>query len=674
MKDRIRVPRIAFVVESEEAVRARGSRRLRWLSTLLLVLLAGVGLRNVQLALVPSDRTLRAAAVQRWNTVTLEARRGEVLDRDGHRLATSMATPRVVADPFHIAEEEVPGLANTLSHILAQPNVDAISARLTRKGRWSQLAKRVHPAAAAQVEAMDHPGVWVDRPLRRYYPEEGLGAHILGFVDGDGEGKAGVEATFDRDLRGSAVLLQRRRDRHGLSVDDPARAAQPNVGMNVILTMDRAIQHVLEQALADALERSEPRSATAVVVDVRTGDLLAMASAPTFNPNRLDERHERRRNRAVQDAVEPGSVLKPFTFAAAIEEGLITPDSPIDCENGAWRVGGEVIHDDTPHRVLSAAEALQHSSNIGSAKLALELGSVRFLAYVDAFGFGKKTGIRLPGERAGVVRSPDRVRTIELATTSYGQGITTTALQLAMATAALGNDGLLMKPRLVSRIEDVHGVPEAVIEPTAVGRVVSRATARQVVDMMVGVTAPDGHAPLGAVPGYTVAGKTGTAQKVVDGRYGEARLASFVAIAPADNPYIAVAVLVDEPSKGSHYGNQVAAPVAAEIIEGALRHLGVPPAGAARGPLVGDLPAWPAALRKRGLVKAAAGARDLHLAWTGEGWRMPDLHGRLLRETVQTLTLADIGVDASGSGRIVEQRPTPGATLRPGDRVSVILR
>lgn len=660
MTDRIQLPPIAPAVETDAVVRARALARLRWVSAGLLALLAAVGARGVQLSLLPSERTLRTAAVQRWDTVTHRARRGQVFDRNGHRLATSVATPNVVVDPKLVGASDVGSLATQLSEIL-ELDPELVVQKLNLKSRYQRLALRAHPAVAAAVEDIGHPAIWVERKTRRYYPEETLAAHVLGFVDADGDGREGLEAALDRYLRGGLVLEQRRRDRRGMNVDDPSPTTDPNVGMDVHLTLDRSIQRIAERALAGAVERSAPMAASAVVVHVPTGDLLAVANVPTFNPNELTTDALPRRNRALQDAIEPGSVFKPFTIASALEEGVVRSDTLVNCEGGTWFVGRSRIRDDHPSGILSVAGVLAESSNIGSAKIALELGAEVLIGYLQDFGFGEETGVGLPGERSGFVRPADRIRPIELATTSYGQGVTATPLQLAMAIAALGNDGILMKPRLVSRVEDAHGVPEVVQQPEAVRRVVSKDIADAVIDMMEAVTEPSGPAPLGAVPGYRVAGKTGTAEKVENGRYGDDRIASFVALVPAEDPVLSIVVTVDEPSKGSHYGAQAAAPVAAEIAAGALRHLGVPPHGGEQ-------------IHTLAQLKPEVPREALRISWMGDGWRMPDLSGRLLRESIRVLEPAGLAVTLQGSGRVIQQTPVAGAEVPAGGHVSLVLR
>ncbi|MCA9569425.1 MAG: transpeptidase family protein, partial [Myxococcales bacterium] len=607
---------------------------------------------------------LVAASQQRWGSVRLAARRGAIFDRNGRRMAASVATPNVVVDPKRVEPGDVDELARQVAEIL-ELDVDEVAAKMRRSSRYARLASRVHPSVAARIDDLRHPALWSERGSRRYYPEEELASQVLGFVDGGGKGRAGIERYLDDQLRGGSLLLQQRRDRRGLAVDR-LRDRDDNEGMDVHTTLDRSIQRMAERALEGVIERSDPVSASAVVIDVATGDVLAMANVPTFNPNAVSQDPAPRKNHAVQDAVEPGSVLKPFTIAAAIQEGLATTRTSIDCEGGTWAIGRVRIHDDHPHRIVSVGEVIKYSSNIGTAKLALRLGSERLLTYLDRFGFGRRTGIQLPGERAGMLRAADRIKPIELATTSYGQGMTATVLQIATATAALANGGKKMRPRLVKRVEDVHGVPEYIQTPTVESQVVSPEVAKQLARAMVSVTERGGTGMRARVPGYEVAGKTGTALKVVDGRYSStARVGSFMGFVPADDPVLAIVVTVDEPRKGSRYGGSVAGPAFSEIAGEALRYLGVPP-----DPALLDTPrATPS-----DDAVAALDEGPVRLAWSGESWTVPSFDGLSLRQVLRGVQGTGLALELSGSGTVYEQTPAPGARLAPGETVHLALR
>lgn len=615
-----------------------------------------VGLRAMQLAVLPSESTLDRAAIQRWASVDEEARRGTIVDRSGHRLATSVVTPHVVVDPERIPAKAVPTLSHRLAEILERPAND-VAADLMAPGQYRRLATHVHPAVAEAVAELRAPGVWVEHARSRHYPDEDLASHVLGFVDAAGIGRLGIEATMQTYLQGGRVRRGRRRNSQGDEVSDPRSPDDAFAGMTVQLTLDRAVQRLTEEAIDEAVSRDVPLAASAVVVDVETGDILAMASWPDFDPNQLDNDPAPRRNRAVEAAYEPGSVLKPFTLATALEVGAVTLDTMIDVERGAWRFGGAVLHDVHPFRRLTAGQVVVQSSNIGASKLAVRVGAERFVTGLRSFGFGSVTGIGLPAERSGIVRDAAAIRPIELATTSFGQGMTATTLQLAMATAALGNDGVRMKPRLVERIEDVHGIPEWTSRPEAVARVVSPGVADAVVRTMTQVTAPNGPAPRGGIEGHAVAGKTGTAQKPADGGYGDEHVSSFIALAPADDPILAVAVIVDAPSQGRISGASVAAPVASQILARGLRHVG----GGGRGTIA--LAASPAPAPKTFVPQAPSSATVV-----------PDLSDHTLREALSALQHVDLSWSVRGSGRVVRQVPAPGTLLRAGDPITLVLR
>jgi cell division protein FtsI (penicillin-binding protein 3) len=623
--------------------------------------ISAIGIRAGTLCVTPSDRTVALGSQQRWEQMTLRARRGSIYDRDGHRLVSSVDTPNVVVDPAFVDPADLPMLARNVARILDLP-YDEVVEKMRRDTRYARLAVRVHPRIAGEVLDLGHKALFVESDQQRYYAESELGSHVLGYVDARGEGKSGVEASMDDWLRGSSVLLQRRRDRRGLDVDRMDEVDRTSsAGMDVHLTLDRQIQRITERALANVELHHAPAATMAAVVDVRTGDLLALANTPTYNPNALPTDPSPMRNRAVLDAIEPGSVFKPFVAAAAIEEGKVRLDTEIDCENGLWRVGRTRIGDDHPHGVITVSEVIKYSSNIGSAKMAFMLGATDYLDYMRAFGFGDRLGLDLPGERSGYLRSASRIKPVELATTSYGQGATSTVLQLAYATATIANGGVRMKPRLVSQVVDEDGVPAMVQEPEEVARVVSEETAAALTAAMITVTEKGGTATRAAVPGYRVAGKTGTAWKVEGGKYTDARIGSFIGFIPADDPVLAVVVVVDDPQKGSRYGGIVAAPAFAEIAGQSLAHLGVAP----------DPSLLPIPNDTAPTEPDAELAPPVQLAYADEGWVLPDLSGNTLREALVALQGTGLEVRVEGTGRLAAMTPPPGTRLDAGSDVTL---
>lgn len=657
-----------FGRQSQRVGRERQAVARTWVVQLgFVAMLGGIGVRGAALCLAPDPEVVDIYDEQRWGPREWTAPRGDILDRHGRPLATTVDSPTVVADPLAIDPEDRARVAADLAEMLDR-DAASVEAQLALDTHYVRLGRDVHPAVAAAVRSYPVHGVYVTREPKRYYPEQQLAAQVVGFVNRAGDGQAGLESALDSELSGGRVIVQRRRDRRGRSVDLATTDRDAAAGLTIATTIDRVIQRAAERALAGVVERHEPKSATAIAVDVHTGDILALANAPQFNPNAVDADPRPRRNHAVQDWYEPGSVMKPFTFAAAIEAGITDEHDRIDCENGAWFIGRSRIRDDHAKGVISATEVMKYSSNIGSAKMALELGPEVFIDSLRAFGFGQRTGVPLPGELSGRLRHPDRIRPIELATTAFGQGMTVTALQLAMGTAAIANGGELMRPRLVTAVTDIDGLPEWEQPPARVRRVVSEDTAGQVGRMMQAVMAEGGTGTRGNVPGYLAAGKTGTAQKPGPGGYGDARVSTFVGFLPADDPVVAIVVVVDEPSKGSRYGGTVAGPAFAEIGEAAMRAFDIAPNPELLEPAPAladaDLP----------LDDAVAELDPLALEWAGEGWRVPDLSGRPLRDVLVGVEGAGLALAIDGSGRAVSQNPAPGAVVAPGQRVEVVFR
>lgn len=647
--------------EPPDLVRSRGRVRIRMAGFLLLTALGIVGARGAQLCMAPSEQTVEVASAQRWTSVRLAAHRGSVFDRHGKRLAVSVATPNVVVDPARVEPEELDSLSRRVSEILELP-FEEIREKLGRDTRYVRLAARVHPSVAARIDDLDHPSLWSERGARRYYPQEQLAAQVLGFVDAAGKGRAGLERNLDEELRGASILLQRRRDRRGMTVDR-VRSRDDVRGMDVHTTLDATIQRFAETALQEIVEVSDPVSATIIVLDVKTSDVLAMANAPSFNPNDVGSDSAAQRNHAVQDAFEPGSVMKPFSVAAAVEEGIVATRSWIDCENGRYKIGRATIHDDHPHAVVQVSDVLKYSSNIGTAKLALQVGAKRFMEYVDKWGFGKRTGIGLPGERTGQLRDASKIKPIELATTSYGQGMTATPLQVANATAALARGGVYMQPRLVSRVDDVHGVPEYIRTPVAEHRIVSEGTARDIAMAMVTASERGGTATRARIPGYDIAVKTGTAEKVVDGHYSKtARISSMMGFVPAEDPEIAIVIMVDEARKGSRYGGTVSGPAFASVGEQTLRYLGVPP-----NPALLEVEEEP-------LLAELEDTAAVRLAWNGQAWTLPSFTGLSMRDALRGLQGTGLGMKLEGRGEVVAQSPPAGAHVAPGETVELTFR
>ncbi len=663
-------------VRSEDVDTVLGRARHR--STVVMAVV-GLGytvlaLRAVPLMLMPDDRLQAQAATQFQEAKEVRAPRGDILARDGTVLATTVRMPGLHADPSHIPQGRIDEISLELSRLIPV-EADVIAEQLSRSHRQDVLlSEQISPDAIAPIEALDRALnedmeekknlFWSPEEPVRYYPGRELGAQVLGIVARNGTGVEGIESRLDSDLKGSTFRFLQERDRRGRSISTELETrSRAHAGDSVTTTLDPYVQRAAEDALDELVERSEPLSATAVVMDVRTGEILAIANRPTTNPNdRAGRDSAKMRNHAVADAHEPGSVLKPFVVALAVEDGLVSPESLIDCEGGRFSIGRTTIRDDHAHGVVTVSEVVKYSSNIGTAKLAFELGAERVIGGLKDFGFTRYTGVPLPAEVPGFLRDPATIKPIELATTAFGQGMTATALQLASGLQTLGNGGVRMQPLLVTRIEDRHGQLEFSARPEELGRPISQLTAEQTVQMMATVFEDGGTGQRIRIPGYTAAGKTGTAQKVVDGRYSPtARVASFIAVAPATDPRIAIVVMADTPTKGSRYGGTVSGPAFQLIAERTLRYLGVAPDRLDEDPL-------PAVQAEETLSLPPVA----ELSWTESGeLRIPDFSGMSMRDVLVAVDGSGLSLAVRGSGSASSQSPPPGSPLRPGDRLEV---
>ena len=637
------------------------------LKAILVLGLAGLSIRAGALMLLPNERLQAKAAVQFQRAVTVDAPRGEILARNGEVLATTVEMPSLHADPSLLDPASVDTLAKELAAILGKDE-----ARLARQLRRSSrrdvtLARQLSPGKLEEVRGLAPRGVlWSRSVSTRYYPGREFAAQLLGVVGHQGRGLEGIELALDRHLRGDTFMYIQERDRQGRAISTaPGIRQMAKPGDTVQLSLHRGVQQAAELALNEVVERSEPLAASAVVIDVKTGEVLAIANRPTTNPNDRARREiSAFKNHAAVDAYEPGSVLKPFVVALALDAGLVGKNSYVDCENGRWRVGGRTIHDDHPHKVVTLSEVIKFSSNIGAAKQALILGSEATIEGLKGFGFAEETGIRLPAETRGFLRDPEKIRTIELATTSYGQGMTASTLQLAHAYAVLGNRGMRMRPYLVSEIRDHAGNLQLQNGPRQLGQVVSEEAAAAVVDMMETVLEEGGTGTMARVPGYTAAGKTGTAQKVVDGVYSpKERVASFVGLVPANEPRIAIAIVVDGPQKDSRYGGTVAGPAFAQIGAQAMRVLGVPE----------DRPEFGMSAPEplESAVAKAEFRKEAELIWAEDALLVPDVQGLAMRDVLALVDGSGLELALSGAGVAVAQAPEAGSRLLPGDRLEV---
>ncbi len=498
--------------------------------------------------------------------LTLPAHRGQVSDRHGQLLA--------ISTPVESLWARVPELKLTaqqqaeLARVLGM-NAQDLAAKLARKTRGEFSVRRpVTPEQAAKIAAMDAPGLYLRREFRRYYPAGEVAAHVVGFTNVDDLGQEGVERAYQDWLAGREGERHIMRDRRGNLIRDLAPIKTAQMGGNLALALDLKIQYLAHRELVTAIAAHKAKGGSVVVLDAKTGEILALANLPNFNPNnRRNYQPGPMRNRAVIDTFEPGSTIKPFVAAAVLERGLFHPDSVIDTPQ-TWRVGNKLVRDEHPHPKMTVSEIIQKSSNVGAVKMAMTLSPQQFWDVLDRAGFGQLPGSGFPGETAGRLRDASIWRPVEQATMAYGYGLSVSLLQLTRAYMAFANDGEVM-PLSFLRREPQEIMGERVFSPSV---------AREVRTMMEAVTQEGGTGTRTRVPGYRVAGKTGTAHKLVDGRYAPDRyLSSFVGMAPASNPRLIVGVVIDEPSGGVYYGGSVAGPVFAQVMAGSLRQLALPP-------------------------------------------------------------------------------------------------
>ncbi len=637
--------------------------RVLVLAALLAVAFGSVTARLLWLQVLRHDDLAALADRQYSRTVVLHAGRGPIVDRHGVVLATSGPAESLFAQPRHVGDAA--RVAARLAPLLDLPAAE-LRAALTGARSFVWLKRRVPPAVAARVRALREPGLGlVPEPLR-LYPNRELAAHVIGFEGVDG-GLEGVERAWDDTLAGTPGRAVVGRDALGRDVLTEQVLRRPAPGHGVMLTLDANIQYAAEREIDAAWRRTGARAAMAVVMDPRTGDVLAIAIRPTFNPNTFLDVPSRDhwRNRAITDPFEPGSTFKVILAAAALEEGVVRPDDRIFAENGRITIARTTIHDWKKYGWLTFAEVLQNSSNVGSIKVGLALGPERYYRYMTAFGFGAPTGVGLAGESRGLLREPGRWSALSLPTMSIGQEISVTALQLVAAFGAVANGGTLMRPRLVRAVFDADGREVRRFEPAAVRQVISPVTAATLTRLLVRVV-EEGTGHNAAIPGYEVAGKTGTAQKLdpATHRYSRAPgVLSFIGFAPADAPRFVMLVLLDEP-RTERWGSEAAAPVFAAIGREILRYLEVPPRDAPPVQIVTGPAAEPLAPRVR-LVSTEEPA-------PAPG-RMPDLRGRPLRQALAALAPLQARVEIDGRGVVVAQAPAAGTPVEPGMTVRLSL-
>jgi len=586
-------------------------------------------------------------------------KRGALLDRAGEPLALSMESQSVYVRPHRI--QDAHKLGQNLAQILNLRFAD-VKQKLTSDKPFVWVKRQISGPEAEKIQALNADGIGMFYEPNRHYPQGQLAGQVIGFVGRDSEGLEGLELKYNDYIRGETGSSVTERDALGrrVLVQGVEKLRIPP-GSDIHLTLDTSIQHMAEKEIEAAILKYRAKAGIAIVIEPFTGEVLALANYPSFNPNNYSKQTaEQRRNRAVTDSFEPGSTFKTILAAAALEEGAVGKDDLFYCEMGKYPYAGRVVHDTHPHGWLSFSKILQVSSNIGFTKVAEKLKRDRYFKYIEKFGFGQSTGIDVPGEVPGLVRKPESWSAIDLATHAFGQGISTTPMQMVMAYAAIANGGFLMRPYVSRRVISPKGEVLLENQPHVVRRVISEKTAKLLASMLRDVTNEGGTGVMANVDGFEVAGKTGTAQKAdpVHGGYAaKKRVASFVGFVPANDPRLVALVLIDEPEVNV-YGGVVAAPVFRNIAQGSLRQLAVAPQKAALIPLPSNQPDMAVRRVSKPNYQAAAGISSD---------ATPDFVGLSLREALEKAQTLKVKVRLQGNGYVVKQSPAAGGRWNEED-------
>jgi len=632
---------------------------------------------------------------QQQRVIEITPQRGAIYDRNMHPLVMSIPVDSAFAVPSELGDQQL--AARLLSGVLGIPR-EVLEARLESSHSFVWIARKLPPDKKEAVEALNLKGVYFQKENQRIYPKRDLASHVLGFVDLDEKGLGGIEYELDGKIRGKSEKIIVMADARQRWFD--GGEAQRERGANVVLTLDEKIQYIAERELAAAIAKTRATAGTVLVMNPNTGEILALANWPKFNPNAANEAPaEARMNRAVTALYEPGSTFKLITLAAAFDQGITRPEEVFDCENGAVYVAGHRIRDHRPFGLLKVADILAQSSDVGAIKIALRLGAPKFYDYIRAFGFGQLTGVDMPGESKGLLRRLDNWSAVSIGSISMGQEVGVTSIQLISAVSAIANGGMLYKPHVIAELRRGDHVlpaegPLALSEPRRVIRPETAATLRR---LMEGVVL-DGTGKLARLDGWTAAGKTGSAQKIdpATGRYSATRLiASFTGFAPINNPVVTILVSLDSPV-GQHEGGQVAAPVFKRIAEQALLHLDVPrdvPIGprviqvAYKNREISDsatledfTPTDFSGLPDQPLVESTApnkkGVKRQTLSSTvavdeGGDIQVPDFFGKTMREVTEICLRLGLDPVLVGSRLATNQAPEAGTKVRRGAKITV---
>ncbi len=625
--------------------------------------------RLVMLQVVNHDGLVARAERQQMSRLPAPAKRGDIYDRRGRLLAYSVDADTIYAVPTDI---EHPGkTAAALCRALddcSKKDEAQLAERLSRpRALFVYVKRRATPLEAKRVAALDLDAIGFMKESRRFYPNRELGAHLLGYVGVDNVGLHGIEATYDSTVRGRAGSLLVQADARRRAFGRLERS--PTTGSTIELTIDEQLQFILERELAAGVAENRADGGSAVVMDPNSGEILAMASWPTFNPNLysvVDEDH--RRNRAVQDLYEPGSTFKIVTASAALEENLISPSDMVDVRGGSIRFDSRVINDHHDYGVLSFTDVLVKSSNVGAIKVGLKVGPERLGLYINRFGFGRRSSADFPGENPGIVWNPAKLDSSALASVSMGYQIGVTPLQMAAAVSSVANGGTLYEPRVLRAV--VRDGVRTPVQSKAIRQTIKPETARTLTTIMEQVV-ERGTATRAKVPGFTAAGKTGTAAKLIGGRYSTSDYnASFVGFVPSRQPLLTVIVVIDSPHAKGHVGGIAAAPVFERIARASLRYLGVAPTINPEAPVLvqrvePERTGITALIIMPAIVPLMPAERDPNA--------VPDLRGMSGRDALRALAQVGLTARLQGTGVVIDQQPAAGSPLERGTSCLLIL-
>jgi len=644
--------------------------RIATLLAFFLVLFIALGSRAFQLQIL-SGKALKALADdQHTQTLQLQPDRGIVFDRNGEKLAATIMADSVCADPSKI---DNPGkVAKTLASVLRTDRA-LIQKKLSGVKNFSWIARQIAPEQAGRIQELGIEGIFIVREPKRFYPSGELAGHLIGFVGIDANGLEGLELKYDKQLRGVPEKLLWTRDAKGKKLYPRMKKPEspPGENYNLILTIDSRIQHLVESHLKAAVKAKEAKGGFAIVMDPRTGEILAMANEMGFDPNNFSAVNPATgKNKAITDCFDPGSTFKPFLAAAALEEGVVKETDMFNCENGRYAIADRVIHEANRkrHDVLSFRDILKYSSNIGSVKVAEKLGKETFYQYIRKFGFGAKTGIDLPGEVSGLLRPVEKWTRVDASTIAFGQGVSVTAIQLITAFSAIANQGVLMKPFVVRGLMDRKGKLIHTVHPTEVRRVISSETAKRLTNILTDVVdATDGTGKHARIVNIAVAGKTGTSQKFDFSRHvysSEKVTTSFMGFFPADDPQLSILVILDEPQRDK-WGGVAAAPVFRDIGEQLLTRFRT---NIRDNPLQEE--ENPGVKMKVNLASASA-PLAFHKTMEADDSFIPDFRGMTIREVLKKSKEKGLEVRVVGSGWATAQKPAIGLPV-PKNRLCTV--